>query len=510
MIKKISAILLVLCMTVCLFAGCNNTTTTTTTSDYLIEGSGVQTGTQQGTTSGGNGSNGGNSNNSNGNSSGGNQGNTGKNPLDGVDLGGATLTIYSVTEKIFDSSAKATTKSDNSRISMLKKLEKDLNCKIDNKSIAAGQLQTLAFTTISSGKSFAHIIALNAHATAGMVANKLAEDLSKISTIDLSQDYLDVGGAVEASTYGGGTWYVAEPINIYASAQGIFFNKRILEEIGYSDSQLYKMVDDNQWTIAKMREIAAKAVKDMDGKPGMTTEDRWGITYIDTESAFAPSVLEACGVKMLTVDKNGNINYNMENADVMNAITLAGQIVKDSCSYGIGGSDKDRIKMFSTGKALFFYAPAANVSQFSDMEDDFGFLPFPSNKNDGQYHAAVNWNSTVLMIPKGLSDKEKQNAGSYLQAYAYLSEDLNEMVRDDYTARYFRDDESGENMDIAADGQKLTVAQSIGNTNEAILSGTYRVIWDWVGKKNTAVASHIQSTKSACVAAIKEFTEKLK
>ena len=107
MIKKISAILLVLCMTVCLFAGCNNTTTTTTTSDYLIEGSGVQTGTQEGNTSGGTGSNGDNGNNNNGNSSGGQQ-NTGKNPLDGVDLGGATLTIYSVTEKIFDSSAKAT------------------------------------------------------------------------------------------------------------------------------------------------------------------------------------------------------------------------------------------------------------------------------------------------------------------------------------------------------------------------------------------------------------------
>ena len=514
MFKKVSAILLVLCMVVGLLSGCGTTTTTTTTttSDYIIKGEGGDTTTND-SASGGDTTTSSDKGNSNVSSSAPVtsspvQQNI-KNPLK-VDLGGSKITIYTIVQNYFDSSAKATTKSDQARISMLKKLEKELNCKVENKNISASQLQTLAFTTISSGKSFAHIMMLNAHATAGMVANKLAEDIRKISTMDVTKDYLDVGGAVEASTFGGGTWYVAEPINIYASAQGIFFNKRILNEIGYKDSDLYKMVNNKQWTLSKLREIAKKAVKDLDGKAGMTTEDRWGITYIDTESAFAPSVLEACGVKMLTVDAKGNIKYNMEDKDVMNAITLSGEIVKDSSSYGIGGFDKDRVKMFSTGRALFFYAPAANVTAFSDMEDDFGFLPFPSNKTDGKYQTAVNWNSSVLMIPKGLSAKEKQNAGSYLQAYAYLAKDVNKLISDDYTARYFRDDESGENMVIAANGQKLTVAQSIGNTNEAILSGTYRVIWDWVGTKNSAVAPHIQSSKKAAIAAIDEFTKKLK
>lgn len=509
MIKKMSAILLVLCMVVCLFTGCDNTTTTTTTSDYIIEGEKSETtgaeSTNSGTTSGGSVSSGATSS---GNQSSSNVQQNIENPLK-VDLGGAKITIYTTTKDYFNNSAKATTKSDQARINMLKKLEKELDCKIENKNISDGQLNTLAFTTISSGKSLSHLMFIKAHATCGMVSNKLVENLKKVPTMDITKDYLDVGGSVEASTYGGGTWFVAEPINIYSSAQGIFFNKRILKEIGLTDTDLYKMVDNNQWTLSKMRELGKKAMKDLDGKSGMTAEDRWGITSIDIESAFAPSVIETCGAKMLTLDSNGNIKYNMEDANVINAITLSNEIIKDDYFYFAGGSDNDRNKLFTSGRSLFHFAPAAHVTVLSDMEDDFGFLPFPSNKADGKYLSAVNWNVSTFMIPKGLSSKELNNAGSFVQAYDYLAQDVIKSINDDYTARYFRDDQSGKNFTVAADGQKLTMAQSIGNTNEAILTGTYRVLWNLIAK-GTSPSTAIQSSKKAAITAINELMKKIK
>lgn len=431
-----------------------------------------------------------------------------KNPLK-VDLGGATITVYTTRQDFMNPSASASTKSDQARITMLKKLEKQINCKIDCRNISENQLQTNMFTTITSGKSFSHLILTTAHSSSGIVASQLAEDLKKVATMDLSKDYLNVGGAAEASSYGKGTWYVAEPIGIFSLAQGVFFNKRILGEIGMKDTDLYSLVDKKQWTIAKLRELSNKAVKELDGKSGMTVNDRWGITYIDTQSAFAPSVLEACGAKMLVADANGTIKYNVDSAEVIDAITLAGAMTKDPGSCMLGNSDPDRVNIFSSGHSLFFYAGASNATVLSDMEDDFGFLPFPSNKADGKYHSAVNWNSPVLMIPKGLSAKELKNAGSYIQAYAYMAQTVNDAIVDDYTARYFRDEESGDYFKLAAKGQKLTLAQSVATNDEAILTGTYRVIWNWI-QEDTAVSTAIGASKSATVKALEELMKKVK
>ena len=500
MSKKFLAIVLLLCVVMMPFAGCGDTTTTTISSDLIItSGDSSSSGTDD-------------TKASDEQSSGTNGSQTVqqniKNPLE-VNLGGAEITIYSVDKDAFNTSAKASTKSDQSRIDMLKKLEKKINCKIVNKYVSASQIQTQAFATISSGKSLSHLILTNAYMSAGLVSNKTVENIKNVPTMDVTKDYLNVGGAVEASTYGGGTWYVAEPIKIYTLAQGIFFNKRVLNEIGAKDTDLYKLVTNKQWTVGKLRDLAAKAVKDLDGKPGMTGEDRWGITYIDAASSFAPTILEACGVKMLVTDQSGKIKYNMESPEVINAINLANDIVKSNYSLLKDGKDDDAIKQFTSGRSLFLYGPVFYVSKLSDMEDDFGFLPFPSNKSDGNYNSAVNWNTSVLMIPKNLSAKELKNAGSFLQAYCYLANDVNTSVKEDYTARYFRDDESGENFALAAKMQKLTVAQSISNTNEAILTGTYRVIWNLIGK-NTAASTGIQSSKSAAVLAIDELMKKIK
>ena len=512
MLKKVLIIFLAISMVIVCFAGCNSTTTTTTvTSDYIVDN------TDKNDSNANTDKNDSNANNDNKNESANNQSGISskdenttnvKNPL-GIDLGGSTITIYSIATDYFNPKAKATTKSDQARISALKKLEEKLNCKIKNVVVDAGQLQTSMFTTISSGKSFAHIVQTHAHASAALISSKLVEDINKIATIDVNQDYLNVGGAVEASTFGGGTWYVAEPIEIYKRAQGIYFNKRILKEIGLSDAELYKMVSNKKWTIAKMRELAQKAIKDLDGKPGMSAEDRWGITFIDTQSAFAPNVLEACGARMLITESNGNIKYNMESKTVMDAITLAGEITRDKGAYALDGTDTDRLKLFSSGKSLFLTADCDHVIMVADMEDDFGFLPFPLSKEGGEYTSSVNWNSTVLMIPKGLDSKELKKAGSFLQAYAYLAEKVNDSVNEDWTARYFRDDESGENFAIAAKGQHLNVTQTIANTNDSILSGTYRVLWEYIDK-GEAISTKIQSKKSATVTAIKDLLEKLK
>lgn len=513
MFKRLSAIILALCMLVSVAAGCSNTTTTTeVTSDYIISGDSGE-GDTQASASGDAAGDTGNTGDSGNTAAGGGETVTQqniKNPLD-VNLKGATITIYSMTTT-FDASRKASSKSDQAHISMLKSLQKKLNCKIVNKTTTAAQLQSSMFTTLSSGKSFANLVQTYIHATSGLVSNKLVMNLKNVSTMDLTKDYLDVGGAVAASTYGGGTWYVAEANSIFNRAQGVFFNKRILEEIGMKDSELYSLVDKKQWTYAKMRELSNKAVKDLDGKSGMTIADRWGLSIIDIEAAFAPSIMNGLDAHMLITDANGNVKFNTDSQNVIDAINFTGEwINKDPGTCRLGSSDDDRRKIFTEGKALFFYGGAADVTHLSDMEDDFGFLPFPTAKEGGEYKAAVNWNTTVLLIPKGLDKTGLANSGSFLQAYSYMCQDVNQSTVEDYSSRYFRDDESGENFKIAAAGQKITLSQGIAVGNEPILCGTYRVMWDLYNTSlQTPVVSHIQETKSAAVKAIDELMAKLK
>ena len=114
------------------------------------------------------------------------------------------------------------------------------------------------------------------------------------------------------------------------------------------------------------------------------------------------------------------------------------------------------------------------------------------------------------MIPAGLSAKDQYNAGAVIQAYQYLYKNVLDAMEKEYTNRYLRDVESAKNWRLAADIKTTMPQQLYAQTNEAILSGTYRVFWDYYSDKEASPASKIESTKSSLNKALEELNKNIK
>ena len=427
------------------------------------------------------------------------------NPLN-VDLKGATILIYD-TGAVFNPDPSFS-KTEKARATMLSKLQKDLNCKF--KVVVATNEKIKAYVTNSaaSGKALCGIIAPNMYESGYYIAANLVTNLTRVSSMDLSKSYMNRYGVLNASQFGKAKYAVAAEGE--SRPQIVYFNKRILKELGFSDNYIYDLADNGKWTYDVYRDLAKKAMKDLDGKPGMSSEDQWGQVIQDDSTAVMSNILISYGVPMLSLSSAGKLQNNMTNPKIMKAINLSKSLfVTDGTKYTCS-TVEDKLEFFEQGKSLFCYASIGKAMYISDMKDEFGVAPAPQVANSKNYVSANDYNCRVLMIPAGLSAEDQYNAGAVIQAYQYLYGNVLDAMEKEYTNRYLRDDKSAKNWRLAADAMTTMPQQLYAQTNESILSGTYRIFWDYYSDKETSPASKIESTKSVLNKALEELNENIK
>ena len=449
-------------------------------------------------------------NNNTGNNNGGNS-NTGSNsvvnnPLD-VDLKGATITIYDVGD-VFTPDAKKS-KTDAAKAEIIAKLQKELNCKFEVKKTDADKLQSLAAASAAGGKALSQIIAVDVSRMGYYISSNLVADMGKISSIDLSKDYMNVTDMPNATQFGKGKYAVAADAS---TAPGVVYNKRILKEMGYKENYIYDLVDSGKWTYTEFRKLAKAALKDLDGKPGMSTEDQWGIAIMDRTTAGTADLLVSANTPMIKL-QNGKLVSNMTNANIAKVATLMrdtyrndGVVINDNGSKIEGTKAHDA---FKNGKVFMEYTTSEVMYWYSNMDDEFGFVPTPKIDGAKKYASALDWNYKGLMVLAGLSAKDQYNAGAVVQAYMYLMQDIPEIRKNEYVNRYFCDDKSGENLLIAMKGVTVHPAQCYAKISETILSGTYRVFWNYVSD-GASVSAAVESTSSSLKKALDELNVRIK
>ena len=493
--KKVLALLCVVAIIVSL-CGCRGTTEEFSTVSWTEGG-------QQSTENVDGSDNSGSENNDSGNSGSGNQ--KIDNPLD-VNLKGATILIYD-TGSIFNPDASFS-KTEKARAEMLQKIQKELNCKF--KVVVATNEKIKAYVTNSaaSGKALCGIIAPSMYESGYYIAANLVTNLTKVSSMDLSKNYMNRYGVLNASQFGKAKYVIAAEGE--TRPQIVYFNKRILKELGLSDNYIYDLVDNGKWTYDVYRDLAKKAMKDLDGKPGMSGEDQWGQVIQDDTTAVMSNIVVSYGVPMLSLSSNGKLQNNMTNPKIMEAANLSKSIfVTDGTKYTCS-TVEDKLEFFEQGKALFCYASIGKAMYISDMKDEFGVAPAPQVTNSKNFISANDYNCRVLMIPAGLSAKDQYNAGAVLQAYQYLYGNVLDAMKKEYTNRYLFDDKSADNWRLAADSMTTMPQQLYAQTNESILSGTYRIFWDYFNDKIASPASKIESTKSALDKALEDLNKNIK
>ena len=157
----------------------------------------------------------------------------------------------------------------------------------------------------------------------------------------------------------------------------------------------------------------------------------------------------------------------------------------------------------------------SNVEQITNMDDDFGLIPFPHSDSQKQYRSNVDWNYTVMMVPKNpknqkATDVEAQNTGKFLEAFAYLSQDTMKAIKQEYADRHFRDDESSDMLSIIEKGLKMDAAQIFGGQSLwPIHDGTFRVMYETIGD-NKDPQTLVDERKKAAITELEKQLAKIK
>lgn len=499
--KKAIALLCAATMIISL-CGCRGTVEETSVVSWVEGGEQIST-TVTDNNSDGNSSNGASTNNSSIDSG---KGNTKiENPLK-VDLKGATITIYD-TGVTFNPDASLS-KTNKAKADMLKKIQKELNCKFKITSTTGDKIKSFATTSAASGKALCGIIAPSMYDAGYFISANLVTNLTKVSSMDLSKEYMNRYGVLNASQFGSAKYAVS------AEGEGrtfvVFFNKRILKELGYSENYIYDLVDSGKWTYEAYRDLAKKAMKDLDGKSGMSENDQWGQMLQDASTGIMSCVVASYGTSMLKLSADGKLLYNMTDPKIMSALNLCNDfIMKDGTRY-TEGQVEDRVKLFANGKSLFLYSLVQSAPSLADMKDEFGLAPSPQVTATKNYVSANDFNCRVLMMPAGLSAQDQYNAGAVIQAYQYLYDDVLDVMEDEYINRYFCDDESGKNWRMAAEKMTTMPQQFYSKADAAIQAGTYRIFWDAFSGKISSPATVIDSQKSAVEKALEDLNAKIK
>ena len=239
------------------------------------------------------------------------------------------------------------------------------------------------------------------------------KDLNTLDVLDFEESWWDANFVDSISLYNQVYGIIGDATYVDKIATwAVMFNIDMLDAYEIKDNP-YQLVDDHQWTMAKMEELA-KAVnldKNSDGKMVLADGDVYGICG---ETYNMDMLFQASGMPFAAFQDNKvvlNVLEHPEEAhniflrvyDLVSESTLVYNAEKHSEAYAGGRA------FFEQQQALFSIAGLNNVIQyFRNYKHDYGILPMPkyTAEQSSYYHSVTVSGCPVFSIPRNARDPE--------------------------------------------------------------------------------------------------------
>ncbi len=263
----------------------------------------------------------------------------------------------------------------------------------------------------------------------------------------------------------------------------------------------YQLVRDGKWTLDKFYEYAQKCTQ-LNGDESFTWNESGNAVYgIAGHTSVPGAMIYSCDYRFVEPDKGG-YKVQLTSEKLVDAL---GKITKlfDSengiirVNNGSGEKSDGYIGMFRNGRAAFVTVGLAAVSEYRNMNDSYGLVPFPKyDEAQENYITQTGVSSQMLGIP--VTVKDLSRAGNILEALTHESYDSVMPVY--YGVRVeqkgLRNEDSIEMLQLVRNNYGLESAQVLGVTSGYI----------------SALTSMVQNQESnaASLAASNEATVKTK
>ena len=197
----------------------------------------------------------------------------------------------------------------------------------------------------------------------------------------------------------------------------LVFNKDIFDDLGLEYP--YQDVLDGTWTWDKFEELVALGADDLNGDGQMTfADDQWGL--IGWVYELAPALLISTGYSPLEKDAD---NMPVLNQNVDEAHEIYGRIVDlfadGQKSWAESNDYSGQINVFTEGRAMFKDTFLGGVTGFSEVEFDFGIIPYPKWDENSEYMNRSSNMTALTYIP--VTNTELELTGAVLEELAFQS-----------------------------------------------------------------------------------------
>ncbi len=195
----------------------------------------------------------------------------------------------------------------------------------------------------------------------------------------------------------------------------LVFNKDIFDELDLEYP--YQDVLDGTWTWDKFEELVAKGAKDLNGDGQMDVDnDRWGLIGWAPELGYA--LLVSTGFSPLEKDAD---NMPVLNQNVDRCHEMYGRIVDlftgTKRAYFESNDYARQNDVFMQGRAMFKDVFLSGITSLSDVEFDFGIIPYPKWDEESEYQNRSSNMTALTYIP--VTNAELELTGAVLEEMAF-------------------------------------------------------------------------------------------
>ena len=261
--------------------------------------------------------------------------------------------------------------------------------------------------------------------------------------------------------------YSDECEHAMTSVQAVFFNKKILDDLGLESP--YTLVRDGTWTYDKLFGYAEKAVSDLNGDGEFKlNEDRFG--FIGELDMFLPSVWVSSDVKTVEKDNkdipyfaaNGNEKFYSIVKQVNSFVNTKGNFL--NTFKAIKAAEESRItgrESFANGYSLFKMMDFGFCLDLREMENDFGIVPLPKyDEKQTEYFSRIldAWTNVALSCATDL-----ERTSIILEALAVESKNyvIPAIYENAITQKGIRDEDSLEMLEIIQKNRTLDLGDTV-------------------------------------------------
>ncbi len=249
------------------------------------------------------------------------------------------------------------------------------------KEVEGSPLELLQASVMGGGGEFDLVYP---HPTVDILAMMgLFENLYQYENLHLDQPWWSQS-QVDAYTVGDKLYMAVSDFSL--SGQGfvsLVFNRDIYNNIQHPED-LYDLVETNQWTMAKFRQISMLYGQDVDSNDTYDEKDKYGFIY---QPQHTKNFYWALGGKIVDQDNNGQY-YIAVNADQMSLMaTELSNLAYNSdnkvwlCNstvYATFAEQSTGWKTFKGQQGLFMTYDLGGLYQYlSEISFDIGYLPYP-------------------------------------------------------------------------------------------------------------------------------------